>query len=32
MRDNDARTVRLRKDTLCNNEENKVWFGNIKLQ
>ena len=32
MRDNDARTIRLWKETLCNNGENKVWFGNFKLQ
>ena len=32
MRDNDARTVRLGKETLCNNGENKAWFGNLKLQ
>ena len=28
MRDNDARTVRLWKETLCNNGENKACFGN----
>ena len=32
MRDNDARTVRLWKEALCNNGENKAWFGNFKLQ
>ena len=32
MRDNDACTVRLQKETLCNNGENKAWFGNYKLQ
>ena len=32
MRDDDARTVRLWKDTLCNNGENDAWFGNFKLQ
>ena len=32
MRDDDARTVRLWKETLCNNAENKAWFGNFKLQ
>ena len=31
MRDNDARTVRLWKETLCNNGENKACFGNFKL-
>ena len=30
MRDNDARTVCLWKEKLCNNGENKVWFGNFK--
>ena len=32
MRGNDARTVRLRKEMLCNNGENKAWFGNFKVQ
>ena len=32
MRDDDARTVRLWKETLCNNGENDAWFGNFKLQ
>ena len=32
MRNKDARTVRLSKETLCNNGENKAWFGNFKLQ
>ena len=32
MRDNDARTVRLWKEMLCNNGKNKAWFGNFKLQ
>ena len=32
MCDDDARTVRLRKDTLCNNGENEAWFGNLKLK
>ena len=32
MRDNDERTVRLWKETLCNNGENKALFGNFKLQ
>ena len=32
MRDNDARTVRLWKETLRNNGENKALFGNFKLQ
>ena len=32
MRDDDARTVRLWKETLCNNGENEAWFGNFKLQ
>ena len=32
MRDDDARTVRLWKETLCNNGENEEWFGNFKLQ
>ena len=32
MRDNDARTVRLWKEMLCNTGENKAWFGNFKLQ
>ena len=32
MCDNDARTVRLWKETLCNNGENKALFGNVKLQ
>ena len=29
MRDDDARTVRLWKETLCNNGENEAWFGNL---
>ena len=32
MRDDDARTVRLWKETLCNNGESEAWFGNFKLQ
>ena len=32
MRDNDAHTVRLWKETLCNSGENKAWFGNFKLK
>ena len=32
MRDDDARTVHLWKETLCNNGENEAWFGNFKLQ
>ena len=32
VRDDDARTVRLWKETLCNNGENAAWFGNFKLQ
>ena len=32
MRDGDARTVRLWKETLCNNGENEARFGNFKLQ
>ena len=32
MRDNDAGTVRLWNETLCNNGKNKAWFGNFKLQ
>ena len=32
MRDDDARTVRLWKETLCNNGENEAWFVNFKLQ
>ena len=32
MRDDDAHTVRLWKETLCNSGENKAWFGNFKLQ
>ena len=32
MHDNDARTVRLWKETLCSNGKNKAWFGNFKLQ
>ena len=32
MRDNNARMVCLGKETLCNNGENKAWFGNCKLQ
>ena len=32
MRDNDVCTVRLWKETLCNNGENEAWFGNFKLQ
>ena len=32
MRDDDARTVRLWKESLCNNGENEAWFGNFKLQ
>ena len=32
MRDSAARTVPLWKETLCNNGENKAWFGNFKLQ
>ena len=31
MRDNIMRTVRLWKETLCNNGENKAWFCNFKL-
>ena len=31
-RDDDARTVSLWKEMLCNNGENKAWFGNFKLQ
>ena len=30
MRDDDARTVRLWKDTLCNNGENEAWFGKLQ--
>ena len=26
---NDARMVRLLKETLCNNSENEAWFGNL---
>ena len=32
MRDDDARTVRSWKETLCNNGENEAWFGIFKLQ
>ena len=32
MRDDDARTVRLWKETLFNNGENEAWFGNFKLK
>ena len=32
MHDDDARTVRLWKVTLCNNGENEARFGNFKLQ
>ena len=32
MRGIDARTVRLWKETFCNNGENKAWFGNFKLR
>ena len=32
MLDDDARTVRLWKETLCNNGENEAWFYNFKLQ
>ena len=32
MRDDDASTVRLWKETLCNNSENEAWFGNFELQ
>ena len=32
MRNNDARTVRLWKETLCSNGENKAWSVNFKLQ
>ena len=32
MRDNDARMVRLWNEMLYNNNENKAWFGNFKLQ
>ena len=32
MCDSDAHTVCLWKETLCNNGENKAWFGNFKLQ
>ena len=32
IRDNDARTVCLWKETLCSNDENKAWFGNFKIQ
>ena len=32
MRDDDARTVRFWKETLCSNGENEAWFGNFKLQ
>ena len=32
MRDDDARTVRLWKEALCNYGENKAWVGNFKLQ
>ena len=32
MRDNDARTIRLWKETLWTNGEIKTWFGNFKLQ
>ena len=31
MHDDDARTVRLLKETLCYNGENEAWFGNFKL-
>ena len=29
MREDDARTVRLWKKTLCKNGENEAWFGNF---
>ena len=32
MRDDDARSVRLWKEALCNNGENEAWFGNFKLK
>ena len=32
MRDDDARTVRLWKETLCNNGENEACINNFKLQ
>ena len=32
MRDNHVPTVCLLKETLCNNGENKAWYGNFKLQ
>ena len=32
MRDNDARTIRSWKETLCNNGEDKAWSGNFKRQ
>ena len=32
MRDDDARTIRLWKDTLCTNGENEAWSGYFKLQ
>ena len=32
MHDDDARTVRLLKETLCYNGENEAWFGNFKLK
>ena len=32
MRDDNARTVHLWKEMLCNNAENEAWFGNLKLQ
>ena len=31
MRDDDARTFRLLKETICYNGENEAWFGNYKL-
>ena len=32
MRNDDARTVRLWKETLCNKGENEAWFGIFRLQ
>ena len=32
MRDDSARTVRLWKETLCNDCENEAWFDNFELQ
>ena len=32
MRDDDVRTVRLWKETLCNNGEKEAWFGKFKLK